>query len=137
VIRDGWYVTGDVAVIDADGFIRITDRLSRFSKIGGEMIPHLRVEEAIATIIGDEGEHQRIAVTAIPDVKKGERLIVLHTDLGKSVAEVCRELREMGLPSLWIPSPDSFCLVEELPVLGTGKMDLKGIRGLALAKYRA
>ena len=108
VIRDGWYVTGDVAVIDADGFIRITDRLSRFSKIGGEMVPHLRVEEAIATIIGAGVEYPRIAVTSIPDGKKGERLIVLHTDLGKSAEEVCRGLR--GGPSLTVDS-----LARQLP----------------------
>src|SRR5678816_2873969 len=48
VMRDGWYVTGDIASIDEDGFIFITDRLSRFSKIGGEMVPHLKVEEAVS-----------------------------------------------------------------------------------------
>jgi acyl-[acyl-carrier-protein]-phospholipid O-acyltransferase / long-chain-fatty-acid--[acyl-carrier-protein] ligase len=135
VIRNGWYVTGDVAEIDADGFIRITDRLSRFSKIGGEMVPHLRVEETLVRIVGGEGEHPRIAVTSVPDPKKGERLVVLHTDLGKPVDDVCRELREAGLPALWIPSPASFCHVDKLPVLGTGKLDLKGIRQLALAEY--
>ena len=50
---DGWYVTGDIAAIDDDGFIRITDRLSRFSKIGGEMVPHMKVEEAVDAIVGD------------------------------------------------------------------------------------
>ena len=74
-------------------------------------------------------------VTSVPDERKGERLIVLHTDFGKCVEEVCRKLREAGLPPLWIPSPDSFCLVDELPVLGTGKLDLKEIRQLALARY--
>ena len=134
VIRDGWYVTGDVATIDADGFIRLTDRLSRFSKIAGEMVPHLRVEEAIAAAIGHGDEQPRFAVTSIPDAKKGERLIVLHTVLAKSPSQVCRELRDSGLPALWIPSPDNFCLVEELPVLGTGKLDLKQIRQLAMAR---
>jgi acyl-[acyl-carrier-protein]-phospholipid O-acyltransferase/long-chain-fatty-acid--[acyl-carrier-protein] ligase len=137
VIRDGWYITGDVATIDGDGFIRITDRLSRFSKIGGEMVPHVRVEEAIARVIGAEDDSQRFVVTSVPDAKKGERLVVLHTVLDKSATQVCRELRETGLPALWTPSPDRFCLVEKLPVLGTGKLDLKQIRQLAMEKYPA
>jgi len=135
VIRDGWYVTGDVATIDADGFIRITDRLSRFAKIAGEMVPHIRVEEAIASVIDVGGEHPRVAVTSIPDVRKGEKLVVLHTVLNKSASEICRELRQTGLPALWIPSPDNFHLVEDLPVSGTGKLDLKQIKRLALAKF--
>lgn len=134
VIRDGWYVTGDVATIDAEGFIRITDRLSRFSKIAGEMVPHLLVEEALGKAIGVVDDRPRFAVTSVPDAKKGERLVVLHTPLDKSPEQLCRELRESGLPALWTPSPDSFCLVEEIPVLGSGKLDLKQIRQLATAK---
>src|SRR3970282_1915693 len=61
VMRDGWYVTGDIAAVDEDGFIKITDRLSRFSKIGGEMVPHLKIEEAIDGILGDSCS----AVTAV------------------------------------------------------------------------
>ena len=135
VVRDGWYVTGDVATINADGFIRITDRLSRFAKIAGEMVPHVRVEEAIANLIGVGGEYPRVAVTSIPDARKGEQLVVLHTVLDKSASEICRELRQTGLPALWIPSPGNFRLVEDLPVLGTGKLDLKQIKRLALAQF--
>src|SRR5262245_46051769 len=76
VLRDGWYVTGDIAKIDEDGFIHLTDRLSRFSKIGGEMVPHLRIEEAIQQILGDAS----CVVTAIPDDQKGERLVALYTN---------------------------------------------------------
>src|SRR6266853_703484 len=53
VLRDGWYVTGDIATIDEGGFVRITDRLSRFSKIAGEMVPHMKIEEEIQTLISD------------------------------------------------------------------------------------
>ena len=136
VIRDGWYVTGDVAVIDSDGFIRITDRLSRFSKIAGEMVPHVRVEEAISSAIGGGSEEPRVAVTSIADPRKGEQLVVLYTDLGKSALEVCRQLRAAGLPALWVPAPENFCQVKELPILGTGKLDLKQIRQLAMSRWR-
>ena len=92
VIRDGWYVTGDVAIIDAEGFIRITDRLSRFSKIGGEMVPHLGVEEAILKVLAGSDDVQSLAVTGVPDSRKGERLVVVHTGLGKPVAQIIKEL---------------------------------------------
>jgi acyl-coenzyme A synthetase/AMP-(fatty) acid ligase len=74
--RDGWYVTGDIASIDEHGFIRITDRLSRFSKIAGEMVPHMKVEEELQALLHDP--HTGV-VTAVPDAAKGERLVALHT----------------------------------------------------------
>ena len=131
VIRDGWYATGDVAQIDAEGYIRITGRQSRFSKIGGEMVPHLRIEEVLGQILGLGDDELRVMVTAVADVRKGERLIVLHTGLEKPPEEICRELAAAGLPPLWVPSPDSFFRVSEIPVLGTGKLDLRRARELA------
>jgi acyl-[acyl-carrier-protein]-phospholipid O-acyltransferase / long-chain-fatty-acid--[acyl-carrier-protein] ligase len=140
VIRDGWYITGDVAEIDAEGFIRITGRQSRFSKIAGEMVPHVRIEEAITALAGFGGEEEetvRLAVTAVPDAKKGERLIVLHTGLPRPPEEICRELAAGGLPPLWIPSPDSFWKVAEIPVLGTGKVDLRQLKEVAVKRCAA
>ena len=135
VIRDGWYKTGDIALIDEDGFIKITGRESRFSKIGGEMVPHIQVEELLANLIGsDEEEGLKAAVTAVPDARKGERLVVIHTHLDKSPDQLCKGLKEEGLPNIFIPSPDSFLEVEALPVLGTGKLDLKGLRKIALER---
>jgi acyl-[acyl-carrier-protein]-phospholipid O-acyltransferase/long-chain-fatty-acid--[acyl-carrier-protein] ligase len=137
VMRDGWYVTGDVAKLDADGFIQITDRQSRFSKIGGEMVPHIKIEEAIQRALAAEDGTLHAVVTAIPDSFRGERLVVMHLALTKTPEELCRDLAATGLPNIWIPSPDSFCQVEEIPVLGTGKLDLRALKELALKKFAA
>jgi acyl-[acyl-carrier-protein]-phospholipid O-acyltransferase / long-chain-fatty-acid--[acyl-carrier-protein] ligase len=130
VLREGWYSTGDVAVEDEDGFLTITDRLSRFSKIGGEMVPHVQVEEQLHRLAG--ASEQTFVVTAVPDAKKGERLVVLHTLEGNELKPVLENLSHSGLPNLWIPRPNQFFFVEELPHLGTGKLDLRRIRELAL-----
>jgi acyl-[acyl-carrier-protein]-phospholipid O-acyltransferase/long-chain-fatty-acid--[acyl-carrier-protein] ligase len=136
VLRDGWYVTGDIAFLDENGFIHITGRQSRFSKIGGEMIPHLRIEEALVEVLHlEEEEEIRLVVTGVPDPRKGERVVVLHTGLDVPSDEICRRLAAAGLPPLWIPSPDSFCQIDAIPVLGTGKLDLKQVKDLALERF--
>jgi len=128
VLKDGWYITGDIATIDEDGFIKITDRLSRFSKIGGEMVPHIKVEENIMEALG--ATDPVVAVTSAADEKKGERLVVLHS-VDMDVEAICESLAAKGIPNLWIPKKDSFYRVEAIPVLGTGKMDLKRVKSLA------
>ncbi|MCX7424121.1 MAG: AMP-binding protein [Planctomycetia bacterium] len=136
VMRDVWYVTGDVARIDEDGFTFITGRISRFAKIGGEMVPHLHVEEAIAKVLAADEEELHFVVTSVPDARKGERLVVLHTGLSRTPEEICRALSDAGNPPLWIPSQDSFCQVDEIPVLGTGKLALREVQELAREKFR-
>ena len=138
VIADGWYDTGDIGKIDDDGFIEITGRQSRFSKIGGEMVPHIRIEQELTRIIDDDLTDEPeilCAVTSVPDAKKGERLIVLHKPFKKPISLVLTELQQAGLPNLWIPSTDSFLELENIPLLGTGKLDLKAVKETALEHY--
>lgn len=133
VIHDDWYITGDMAKVDEDGFLAITDRLSRFSKVGGEMVPHLLVEELISKACQDaSGNAAPCAVTGLPDERKGERLAVLYTDPTITREELWRRLSETDLPKLWLPKLENIHHVDELPVLGTGKLDLRGVRMRAL-----
>ena len=129
-MHDGWYVTGDIAVLDEDGFLAITDRLSRFAKIGGEMVPHGKVEEALHEAA--ESDVQVFAVTSIPDDKKGEQLVVLHMLDEAVIPGLLEKVAASGLPNLFIPRKDAFVKVEQLPVLGTGKLDLRALKRVAL-----
>ena len=135
VIRNGWYVTGDIAMIDEDGFIHITGRINRFSKIGGEMVPHIKIEDRIKQILDAGEEELKAVVTAVPDKKRGERIVVVHLPLEKTPAEICKALGETDLPNLWVPATDSFLEVDGIPVLGTGKLDLKGLKDLAMEHF--
>jgi acyl-[acyl-carrier-protein]-phospholipid O-acyltransferase / long-chain-fatty-acid--[acyl-carrier-protein] ligase len=133
VIRDGWYVTGDIAKLDEDGFIYITDRLSRFSKVGGEMVPHMRVEDAINAVLGEAGA----VVTAVPDEAKGERLIAFYVSQTVTPEVLWERLTQTELPRLWIPKRDSLLQIEAIPTLGTGKVDLRRIKEMARETTRA
>ncbi|MCH2212342.1 MAG: MFS transporter [Fuerstiella sp.] len=138
VIQDGWYNTGDIGCIDDEGFIEITGRQSRFSKIGGEMVPHIKIEQELTRILEDDDTDDPdviCAVTAVPDVRKGERLVVLHRPIARPVSEVIDELKRAGLPNLWIPSVESFREVDSLPLLGTGKLDLHAMKQVALQAF--
>ena len=146
VVRDGWYVTGDFARIDDDGYIEITGRQSRFSKIGGEMVPHERIEkllQAAISQVSDDSDDQdddddnvkipslMVAVSSVPCQKRGERLIVFYRMNPLSPDELIRYLHQHDLPNLWIPDRDSFIEIDEIPILGTGKLDLRRLKELA------
>lgn len=131
-LHDGWYITGDLALLDEDGFLTITDRLSRFSKIGGEMVPHGRVEEALHQAAG--ADMQVFAVTGISDERKGEQLAVLHTLDESKIPGIVSKLAANGLPNLYIPPRPNFIKVDALPMLGTGKMDLRRLKRIALER---
>jgi acyl-[acyl-carrier-protein]-phospholipid O-acyltransferase/long-chain-fatty-acid--[acyl-carrier-protein] ligase len=131
VLHDGWYNSGDLGYLDPDGFLKITGRLSRFSKIGGEMVPHLGVESALMEAAGVD--ELALAVTAVPDEKRQERLVVVHAKLPISPADLVKKLNAAGLPKLWIPAAEDFIEVEAVPRLGPGgKLDLRRLKEIAL-----
>jgi acyl-[acyl-carrier-protein]-phospholipid O-acyltransferase/long-chain-fatty-acid--[acyl-carrier-protein] ligase len=105
--------------------------LSRFSKIGGEMVPHIRVEEKLHEFAGVT--EQTFVVTSVPDERKGERLVVLHKLAGEPLQACLAKLAESDLPNLWKPRPDQFFRVEAFPQLGSGKLDLQKVRQVAAA----
>jgi acyl-[acyl-carrier-protein]-phospholipid O-acyltransferase/long-chain-fatty-acid--[acyl-carrier-protein] ligase len=134
VIKDNWFKTGDVGSLDADGFLTIEGRISRFSKIGGEMVPHETVEAAINHALGlDEETERKVAVVSIPDEKKGEAIALLSTIAGVALEQECLDLRyrllDQGIPSLWCPK--TILPVEEIPILASGKLDIKACEVLA------
>ena len=124
VLKDGWLKTGDIGRMDKDGFLYIEGRLSRFSKIGGEMVPHESVEVAINDALGFDSEGERkIAVVGVPDESKGESLVLIIAVPGLDATDLRYRLLDRGFPSLWIPK--AIVEVQEIPHLASGKLDLK------------
>ena len=133
VIRNGWYDTGDIGHMDDDGFITLTGRLSRFAKIGGEMVPLEKVEEELHVVL--DTNDRLFAVTSVPDTARGERMVILHTALPNTdPRSLCQKLGDRNLPNLWLPKERDFFQVGELPLLGSGKVDLKRVKEIALER---
>lgn len=134
VLRDGWFATGDLGRFDEDGFLFIEGRLSRFSKIGGEMVPHGTVEQKILEAYQiDEGNGPQIAVIGVPDTTKGEAIVLL-TVFEIDADDLRERLFKAGLPNLWIPK--IIRRVHHIPLLGSGKTDIRGCQQLAIEAAR-
>lgn len=128
VTPDGWYTTGDIGRVDSQGFLHLLDRLERFSKIAGEMVPHLKIEVAIREVL----PLHEVSVVAVPDPSKGERLVLLYAHETLTAEDVHGGFQKTGLPNLWIPKQSSIHKISELPYLGSGKLDLRRLKELAL-----
>ena len=129
ITPEGYYNTNDIATVDRDGCIRIVGRMTRFSKIAGEMVPHEMIERRIEELGHLDG---MVAVAARPDERKGEQLVVFYAKEARfDTAELLKKMRESGLPNLWIPRADCFFEVDAIPMLGNGKKNLKKVQEMA------
>jgi len=131
--NNGWFKSGDVGRMDDEGFLYIEGRISRFSKIAGEMVPHETVEAAVNKVMGLDNETERkVAIVGIPDAKKGEAIALLSTITGPALEQEALDIRykllDEGIPALWCPK--TIIPVESIPVLASGKLDIKGCEDL-------
>lgn len=131
VLKGGWFTTGDLGRLDEDGFLYIEGRLSRFSKIGGEMVPHETVEDLVNKALGHAEDERRVAIVGVPDEAKGEALVLLSSNPDIDLQGLRTKLAADGIPALWIPK--KVIDVPEIPILASGKLDIKGCENIANA----
>ncbi len=129
-MENNWYITGDIAQMDENSFITITDRLSRFSKIGGEMISHQAIEDVFYKYL--QTHETILVVTSVPDPRKGEKLIVFFTKDAGDNEKLIQIMEESHLPNLWKPHKNAYFKIDQIPILGSGKLNLQAIKKTAL-----
>ena len=123
--EDGWYDTGDIVNVDAEGFVSIQGRAKRFAKIGGEMVSMTAAEALVAAVWPGE----TIAVVAVPDARKGEQLLLVTARADADVRDFLAHARSKGIPEIMVPR--AVLKVGAVPLLGTGKVDYPGVARLA------
>ncbi|HBM16568.1 MAG TPA: hypothetical protein DD381_09550 [Lentisphaeria bacterium] len=126
----GWYNTCDIAQMDEAGNITISGRISRFSKIAGEMISHELIETLICNYLGLF--EKAIAVINLKTQDEKDKIGVLYSLDKLNISDVLHYLSKFGLSKLWIPKPRDFIKVESIPTLASGKLDLKKLRDMAM-----
>jgi acyl-[acyl-carrier-protein]-phospholipid O-acyltransferase/long-chain-fatty-acid--[acyl-carrier-protein] ligase len=127
----GWYDTGDIVNVDADGFLQIRGRMKRFAKVSGEMVSLTAVEDALAGAFPQYGLRCQIAILTRPDEGKGEMLIAVTNEPKLALNEIRDAVKAKGLSNL--SAPRELKVVKEIPKLGTGKVDHRGLQALMAA----
>jgi acyl-[acyl-carrier-protein]-phospholipid O-acyltransferase/long-chain-fatty-acid--[acyl-carrier-protein] ligase len=123
---DGWYDTGDIVDLDAEGFVTIKGRAKRFAKVAGEMVPLGAVEEFVSKV-WPSAMH---AVVTVPDPKRGEQLVLVTDQGDANRAALASAARDAGIPEIFVPR--SIARVPKVPILGTGKVDFVTAGKIAL-----
>jgi len=124
----GWYDTGDIVSVDAEGYLHILGRLKRFAKVSGEMVSLTAVEDALAGAFPQHGLRCQVAVITRPDEDKGEALIAVTNEPSLTLNEIRDAIKAKGLTNL--STPREIKVVPEIPKLGTGKLDHRALEAL-------
>ncbi len=127
----GWYDTGDMVRVDEDNFAFILGRLKRFAKISGEMVSLTAVEEAFAGAFPQFGARCEVAVIAVHDEDKGEKLIAISNEAKLTLDDLRQAVKAKGLTNLCVPR--ELRAVKEIPKLGTGKVDHRALQASLVA----